>query len=363
MTTSFAACALICAISFAHAQPILPNIGRPATSAEIAAWDIDVRPDFKGLPKGSGSVAKGQQVWEAKCESCHGTFGESNEVFLPIAGGTTKDDMAIGKVANLKRGDYPTRTTLMKLSQLSTLWDYINRAMPWNAPKSLTTEEVYAVSAYILNLGDIVPNDFVLSDANIADVQKRLPNRNGMVTYLPLWKTRQIQQTKGRGDVTNTACMTQCNKTLVIASTLPDHARNSHGNLAEQNRLIGAVRGIDTTKPASAQMLKVVAAPVEANRAALVLTKQNASNTAPVADLAKKYACTACHAPDAKLLGPSHTDVAKKYQGDNDAVAKLMEKVKRGGAGVWGTIPMPAHSHIPESEMRQLVEWSLRAGQ
>jgi cytochrome c len=104
------------------------GIGRPATRTEIQAWDIDVRPDFKGLPAGKGSVDEGLQVWEAKCESCHGTFGESNEVFTPIVGGTTRADMQSGRVANLKRQDYPQRTTMMKLSQVSTLWDYINRA-------------------------------------------------------------------------------------------------------------------------------------------------------------------------------------------------------------------------------------------
>ena len=66
-----------------------PGIGRAATPKEVAAWDIDVRPDFKGLPTGSGSVAQGQDVWEAKCASCHGIFGESNEVFTPLVGGTT----------------------------------------------------------------------------------------------------------------------------------------------------------------------------------------------------------------------------------------------------------------------------------
>ena len=80
------------------------------------AWDIDVRADFKGLPAGSGSVAKGQDVWEAKCANCHGIFGESNEVFSPIVGGTTKDDVRTGRVANLLRPDYPQRTTLMKVS-------------------------------------------------------------------------------------------------------------------------------------------------------------------------------------------------------------------------------------------------------
>ena len=142
-----------------HAQVTSPALGRPATPAEIRAWDIDVRPDFKGLPAGSGSVSKGQDLWEAKCESCHGAFGESNEYFTPIVGHTTKADIVSGNVAVLRGNSVPQRTSLMKLSQLSTLWDYINRAMPWNAPKSLTTDETYAVTAYILSLGNIVRRD------------------------------------------------------------------------------------------------------------------------------------------------------------------------------------------------------------
>src|SRR5438067_10753685 len=81
-----------------------PGIGRPATPAEIAAWDIDVRPDFKGLPPGSGSVEQGQGIWDAKCAQCHGTFGESNEVFQPLVGGTTADDIKTGHAKALKTG-------------------------------------------------------------------------------------------------------------------------------------------------------------------------------------------------------------------------------------------------------------------
>src|SRR5688572_5205867 len=92
-----------------------PGVGRAATPAEIAAWDIDVRPDFKGLPPGSGSTMKGQQVWESKCASCHGTFGESNEVFTPIVGGTTAEDMRTGRVKALTNREVQ-RTTFMKLS-------------------------------------------------------------------------------------------------------------------------------------------------------------------------------------------------------------------------------------------------------
>src|SRR3954465_6774667 len=99
--------ALLCTASFARAEgkASYPGIGRDATPREVAAWDIDVRPDFKGLPAGSGSVAMGQQVWESKCASCHGVFGESNQVFNPLIGGTTVDDVKTGRVASLKRTD------------------------------------------------------------------------------------------------------------------------------------------------------------------------------------------------------------------------------------------------------------------
>ena len=137
-----AVAALVLAAGSAAAQvAAYPGIGREATAREVAAWDIDVRPDFKGLPKGSGTVAQGQTIWEAKCASCHGVFGESNEVFMPLVGGTTAADVKSGRVSRLNDPAFPGRTTLMKVSTLSTLWDYIRRAMPWNAPQSLAVDE------------------------------------------------------------------------------------------------------------------------------------------------------------------------------------------------------------------------------
>jgi S-disulfanyl-L-cysteine oxidoreductase SoxD len=221
-----------------------PGIGRSATASEIAAWDIDVRPDFKGLPAGAGSVAKGMQVWESQCASCHGFFGESNQFFTPIVGGTTQGDIKTGRVARLNDPSFPGRTTLMKLPTLSTLWDYIRRAMPWTQPKSLSDEEVYAVTAYILNLGGVVPDGFVLSDKNIAEVQQRLPNRNGMTTEHALWPGVAARA----ADVRAVACMKDCAPEVKVASFLPDFARDAHGNLAEQNRAVGAQRGADTRR-------------------------------------------------------------------------------------------------------------------
>ena len=339
---------LLTSNSFAH--PKFQNLGRPATPAEIRAWDIDVRPDFKGLPAGSGSVSKGQDVWESKCESCHGAFGESNEYFTPIVGHTTKADIESGHVAVLRGPTVPQRTSLMKLSQLSTLWDYINRAMPWNAPKSLTTDEVYAVTAYILSLGNIVPVDFVLSDKNIAGTQKKLPNRNGLALTRTMWNA------KDKPDVQGTNCVKDCKKEVIITSQLPDYARNAHGNLADQNRIIGAIRGADTRPCAreqgSCRADSVATNVTTSNHVGVVPT---ASATPDALKLAQKHACTACHGVNDKILGPSFLDVQKKY-GVNAALA-LAAKIKAGGSGVWGGVPMPAQAHVPDADIRAIAEW------
>jgi len=281
-------------------------------------------------------------VWEGKCASCHGVFGESNEVFSPLAGGTTEEDIKTGRVANLRRSDYPGRTTLMKVPTVSTLWDYINRAMPWNAPKSLTTEEVYAVTAYLLNLARIVPDDFVLSERNIAEVQKRMPNRNGMTTAHAMWPGKEFQGL-GKPDATASACMTNCPVEAKVTSLLPDHARNSHGNLAEQNRLVGPQRGADTSRVSGAA---AAVSPVMPQAAA-----QGAGRT-PV-DLLQKNTCTACHAQDRKLVGPSWIDVARKHAGKADYIES---KIRAGGAGVWGNVPMPPQA-IGTEEAAKIAAW------
>lgn len=323
-----------------------PGIGRAATPKEVQAWDIDVRPDFKGLPRGAGTVARGQEVWEAKCASCHGVFGESNEVFAPLVGGTTARDIETGRVARLTDPSFPGRTTLMKLSSLSTLWDYINRAMPWTNPKTLSTEEVYAVTAFILNLGGIVPDDFTLSDANIAQVQQRLPNRNGMTTDHGMWPGRSLGN-GGQPDVRAAACMSNCATEPKVASLLPDHARNAHGNLAEQQRLVGAQVGADTTQPPGAT--RRGAAPAAAAPAA-------DAATAKAVALARQHNCLTCHGMDSKVVGPGMSEIAKRYAGRADALEYLSKKIVAGGSGVWGPIPMPEQS-LPAADVSALAAW------
>ncbi|MEO8059649.1 MAG: c-type cytochrome [Burkholderiales bacterium] len=353
---ALAAALVAIASASATAQTAYAGIGRAATPKEVAAWDIDVRPDFKGLPKGSGSVAKGQDVWEAKCASCHGVFGESNEVFSPLVGGTTKDDVKTGRVAHLNDNGFPGRTTLMKVSTVSTLWDYINRAMPWNQPKSLSTDEVYAVTAYLLNLGGVVPDGFTLSDATIAEVQQRLPNRNGTTTDHGLWPGKGMGN-GGKPDVKAVACMKDCAAEPRVVSFLPDFARSNHGNLAEQQRRVGPQRGADTAVPAAANPAAEAAA-VVATAAAPSAAADDAA-TAALA-LAQKHACTACHGTDAKIVGPGFREIAAKYAGRADAQAYLAGKIRSGGQSVWGTMAMPPQA-LTDTDAKLIASW-LAAG-
>jgi S-disulfanyl-L-cysteine oxidoreductase SoxD len=362
-----------------QAKTKFEGIGRPATPAEVKAWDIDVRPDFKGLPPGKGSVVQGEKIWEAQCAGCHGSFGESNEVFTPIAGNTTAKDIETGKVAALTLGaNTPQRTTLMKLPSLSTLWDYVNRAMPWTAPKSLSADEVYAVTAYMLSLGNIVSADFTLSDQNIREVQKRLPNRNGTTTAHAMWTSPELGGTR-RPDVQGSHCMKDCKQEPSVSSLLPAHARDAHGNLAEQSRGLGGSRGADTTKP-TASLSSIPARPVapiamqniKPNQSVAVKEyAQSATNSGVTGSVFKssevmptlqKYACAACHGIDTKLVGPSFKDIATKQGKRADAQSYLAGKIKSGSQGVYGQIPMPAQS-ISEAEAARVAQWLVQGAQ
>ena len=157
--------ALACVAPASAAERKL-DIGRVATAQEIAGWDIDVRPDGQGLPPGSGSVRGGETVYMAKCAACHGEFGESAGRWPQIAGGQ-------GSLASHD----PVKTVGSYFAHLSTVFDYVRRAMPFGDAQSLTNEELYAVVAYMLFLNDIVDDKFVLSRESFGSVQ--MPNAGG----------------------------------------------------------------------------------------------------------------------------------------------------------------------------------------
>ena len=160
-------------------------------------------------------------------------------------------------------------------------------------------------------MGEVLPDNFVLSDKNIADVQKLLPNRNGMTTEHALWPGAGMG--KRPPDVRAVACMKDCGPAPTLASFLPDFARDAHGNLSEQNRAVGAQVGADTTKPAAPVAPGSAARPAAAPPAKPASAPAAApASAAPVA-LLQKHTCVACHGMESKIVGPGFREIAKKY--------------------------------------------------
>jgi cytochrome c len=178
---AFAVFALACSTPAQAQNPY--GIGRSATSAEIAGWNIDVDGEGNNLPPGSGSVSHGREVFDQQCAACHGAQG---------GGGI--GDRLVGGQGTLATPN-PVRTVGSYWPYAPTLFDYIRRAMPQNAPQSLSNDDVYAVSAYILNLNGLLRTDATLDAKTLSAI--RMPNRSMFVG-------------DPRPDVKNPACMKDC---------------------------------------------------------------------------------------------------------------------------------------------------------
>jgi cytochrome c len=171
---AFFCCAVAVSVPEASAQKIAARetakppaklgLGRVALPEEIAAWDTDVRPDGKGLPVGKGTVKQGDAIFQAQCASCHGEFGQGVGRWPVLAGGH-----------GTLTADRPDKTVGSFWPDLSTVFDYIKRAMPFGNAQSLTNDEVYALTAYILSMNDIIKDqNFELNDKNFTSI--RMPN-------------------------------------------------------------------------------------------------------------------------------------------------------------------------------------------
>ncbi|MFT4649947.1 MAG: cytochrome c2 [Polaribacter sp.] len=161
------------------------SLGQPASAAEIKGWDIDIRPDGKGLPTGRGDAVVGEGMFIKKCASCHGEFGEGAGRYPVLAGG-------VGSLDTYE----PVKTVGSYWPYATTVFDYIRRAMPFGHAQSLSNDEVYAMTAYILYSNDVIEEDFELNRNTLALVE--MPNRNGFIE-------------DGRPDAPTTApCMTNC---------------------------------------------------------------------------------------------------------------------------------------------------------
>ena len=189
-------------ISFSsHAENRKYNIGKLATKTEVAGWDIDVRPDGVGAPKGSGNAIDGEEIYVNRCAACHGDFGEGVDRWPVLVGGD-------GTLASHD----PEKTTGSYWPYASTIFDYVYRSMPFGEAQTLTHDETYKIVAYLLNMNEIIDEDYVLSEKNIGKI--KMPNASGFSLPDP------------RPDVTKykdgQPCMKNCNVPVKIIGKARD---------------------------------------------------------------------------------------------------------------------------------------------
>jgi len=167
----------------AASQAGYENLGRHLSKEELAGWDIDVSIDGKGLPRGKGTVAQGEKVYQAMCVACHGVKLEGG-LGPALAGG-------VGSLTT----DKPLKTIGSYWPYATTLFDYIRRAMPFQAPQSMSKDDVYSVTAYLLNKNGILPANATVDASNLAKV--KMPNRDNFYV-------------DDRPDVKGVRCMKDC---------------------------------------------------------------------------------------------------------------------------------------------------------
>ena len=255
------------------------GIGRAALAEEIAAWDVDVLPDGRGLPEGSGDVLTGEEVFVAKCASCHGDFAEGVDNWPVLAGGF--DTLA---------DQDPVKTVGSYWPHLSTAWDYISRSMPFGEAGTLTADETYAIVAYILYSNDLVDDDFVLSHENFAEVD--MYNMNGFV----IDDRPEREYAEWRAE----PCMENCKeearitmRSVFLVNTPPEGGSESVMNH-------GALENLPTFSAAGPSFIPEAKAEPAAEKVAAAQPTAATAATADSADLAaagekvfKK--CKACH--------------------------------------------------------------------
>ena len=301
------------------------GIGRVALPEEVAAWDLDVRPDGHGLPEGSGTVADGDDLFQDYCAVCHGVFAEGVDNWPKLSGG----------VGTLDRED-PLKTIGSYWPHLSTVWDYVNRSMPFGNAQSLSADEVYAITAYLLYSNDLVDDDFTLSHENFAEVV--LPNADGFIiddrdtVEVPLFSQEP--------------CMQDCKDNVVITmratvlDVTPDQGVAREAFLAEEAAEAAA-------EAAEEAQVQTAAAAPETSATATVTPAVAGADPALIADGEKVFKkCAACHQVGAgatNRVGPHLNGVMGRTLGGVAGFNYSKTMAEMGAAGeVWTDATMAA---------------------
>lgn len=323
LTTAIALVATLATPAFAEKI----GLGRPALPDEIAAWNKDVRPDGVGLPVGSGDAIIGEEIFAEKCAACHGDFAEGIGNWPKLAGG----------MGTLNRQD-PLKTVGSYWPHVSTVWDYINRSMPFGAAQTLTPDEVYATVAYILYSNNLIADDFVLSNENLAAFE--LPNAKGF--FLDDRDSTEYTQFSAP------ACIENCKEDVKITM----HATVLDVTPGDPNDGAGA--------PAGASGEGGAAAPTAAEPEKKAEEPASSEATVAAADPALIEAgqkvfkkCAACHkvGDDAKnATGPMLNGIVGRAMGTVDGYKYSTDMAKAGADGmVWDDANLHAFLEKPKS--------------
>lgn len=303
------------------------GLGRAALPEEIAAWDIDIRPDGVGLPEGSGDVATGEELFTEKCAICHGDFGEGAGRWPVLAGGT-----------GTLKAEHPVKTVGSYWPYLSTVYDYVHRAMPFGEAQSLSPDETYALVAYILYLNDIVDDEFTLSKENFLEVE--MPNAAGFFAddraEEPFFGPREICMADCKPDVRITA------RAAVLDVTPEDGAAPAGVSLDGESAPPPA--------PAAEPEKKAEAEPVVVAAAEPAPAAFDAALAAEGESLFKK--CKACHKVEAGTkhgTGPVLHGVfgAKIGHAEGYKYSKAFAELAESGA-VWDEAALHAFLEMPK---------------
>jgi len=291
--------------------------GRMPTANEIKAWDTDVMPDGHGLPIGSGSVEDGDELYHAQCSSCHGDFGVGGNGYPALEGGvgTLKNQLGLNGT------EAPRKTIGSYWPYASTLYWYIKTAMPFNNPKSLSDDEVYAITAYLLSAnyinvaGEEMDDEFVLSNENFKDIE--MNNTDG---FYPVDPSRNDLKEQRGPLAQGTRCMKDCN----------------------QPKAVGIAAEIDTGFFPAISTVKDL---------------PKVTKTATVSDSAKIYeaTCSACH---------DNAAIGAPVLGDKDAwaqiVAKGIDKVYSSGInGLNAMPPKGGNMDLSDAEFKEVVDYMI----
>ncbi|MCC1491754.1 c-type cytochrome [Cognatishimia sp. F0-27] len=310
------------------------GLGREAMAEEIAAWDVDVRPDGTGLPEGSGNAWDGEALFEENCAVCHGSFAEGVDNWPALAGG-------FGTLADKD----PVKTVGSYWPYVSTVWDYVHRSMPFGNAQSLSDDDVYAIVAYILYSNDLIEDDFELSRDTILDVE--MPNAEGFIvddraeTEYTIWRTEPcMENCKDSVEITMRA-------TVLDVTPEEDGADDAAGHS-------DAMAPAAETEAEAETVVAAVAADTDAQADAVVETVSAAIDPALVAEGEKVFRkCKACHqvGEGAKnRSGPHLNGVVGRTIGSVDGFKYSGAMADKGG--IWDAETLAAFLADPRGSVK-----------